>query len=299
VILDRQAVESYGTRIIDRLAVDLRSTYPGQRGLSRRNLHYMRAFAAAWPDPEVVQRVVAQLPWRSVIALLDRTDEPDERAFYAERAAAEGWTQPVLLDRIAGNLYRREGAAPSNFASATSRTEELQLRPLAADPYLLDFLQLAPGASERALKDALVGRVTEFLRHLPLGFAYLGRQYRLTVGDDDFYIDLLFYSTRLHRYVVFELKVGHFNPAHVGQLNFYVTAVERQLRTERDDPTVGILLVTEKDDTVVEYALASIDNPLAVASYRYSELPDELRQQLPTATDLTAALSRPEAEDDR
>jgi predicted nuclease of restriction endonuclease-like (RecB) superfamily len=290
-ILDRQIEQRYGTATINRLSADLKARYPNQRGFSPRNLWYMRAFAAAWPDQDILQQLLQNLGWGQNTILLDRIPDPDTRRWYAERAIADGWTQAILNDRITAQLHLREGAAPSNFAIAVPDIDgDRVLDRLATDPYRLDFVTLDRDASERDLETALVERVTEFLTHLGRGFAYMGRQHRITVGDTDFHLDLLFYNVELHAYVVFELKTTTFTPAQSGQLAFYVTAIERQLRRDGDGPTIGVLLVAGKDRTVVEYALAAASAPLAVASYSYRELPAALRTRLPDDDELESAL---------
>jgi len=251
----------------------------------------MRAFAQAWPDgTSVVQQAVGQLPWGHVVALLQQLDDSKTREFYAARAAQGGWSRAVLEHHISTGLHRRVGRAPSNFATTIPADQQDLARELAIDPYRLDLLGAEEAQTERDLEDVLVRRVTDFVAAIGVGLGYLGRQYRLVVGDQEFYCDLLFYSARMHRYVVFELKARRAEPADIGQLSFYVTAVERTLRTERDDPTIGILLVADKDDVVIEYALAGTTAPMAVARYAWAELPEEVRVGLPAAEDLDRAV---------
>ena len=293
-ILERRSVEGHGAAVIDRLARDLSSSFPGQRGFSKRNLQYMRAFAAAWPSAEKVQQLLHFLPWGHIQTLLDRLDDTGHREWYAQRVLDGGWSRGVLLDRLNAQLHLREGQAPSNFPARLGENSEMAdpLRSLATDPYRLDFIELEPGTSERRFEQAIVDQMTSFLQHLGRGFAYMGRQYRLHVGGDEFLLDLLFYSTHLHAYVVFELKVSSFEPSHAGQLAFYVTAIERTLRRDGDGPTIGVLLVPDKNNVVVEYTLASIDSPMTVASYTYRELPAALQQELPAAADLEEMVKR-------
>ena len=289
-IVERQHVERYGSSVIERLSTDLRARFPGQRGFSVRNLHYMRSFAAAWPDREILQKVLQNLGWGQIQLLLDKLDDQHVRDWYARRSLTDGWTHGIMADRISAQLHLREGAAPSNFPTTASDVDHVVLDRLATDPYRLDFIALGPGVGERSLEDALTAWVTEFLTHLGTGFAYMGRQYRVEVGGDEFFIDLLFYNTQLHRYVVFEVKSRPFRPSDVGQLNFYVTAVERTLRSEKDSPTIGVLLVTGKNRVVVEYSLASIGTPMTVANYAYDELPPDVRSQLPAGEELAHAI---------
>lgn len=295
LIVERRAIEGYGANVVRRLSADLAVAVPGQRGFAPRSLQYMRAFAVAWPDFEKVRQLSHFLAWGHIQTLLNRLDEPAEREWYARRSIEDGWSRGVLIDRINAQLHLREGAAPSNFPSTITDvpTTDPALQALATDPYRLDFVTLGKGASERQFEQALVERITDFLQHLGRGFAYMGRQHRLTVGDSDFFLDLLFYNTHLHAYVVFELKVQPFAPEHVGKLNFYVTAIERELRRAGDQPTIGVLLVPAKDEIVVEYSLASVTKPMTVASYSYRELPEAIQRELPAAAEIASAVTRP------
>jgi predicted nuclease of restriction endonuclease-like (RecB) superfamily len=268
LIRQRRAEQGWGTKVVERLAADLRAEFPGLRGFSPRNLVYMQTFAGAVEGP-VAQQAVAQLPWGHVTVLLDKLDDLGEREFYASRAAANGWSRAVLTHQITTGLHLLSGEAVTNF---------------------LDFLALEPGFTERHLEDALVARLTHFLAELGEGFAFVGRQYRLTVDGEDFFADLLFFHLGLRCYIVFELKVGAAAPAHLGQLNFYVNVVDDLMRRpEHDDgPTIGILLAATRNDVVVEYALRGFDTPLAVSTYRTTAaLPDEVRAALPSVEDLT------------
>jgi predicted nuclease of restriction endonuclease-like (RecB) superfamily len=288
LIRQRRAEQGWGTKVVERLAADLRSEFPGMRGFSPRNLVYMQTFAGAVEGP-VAQQAVAQLPWGHVTVLLDKLDDPGERDFYASRAASYGWSRAVLTHHITTGLHRRSGEAVTNF-SATLGPESDLVTEIVQDPYNLDFLALEPGFTERHLEDTLVARLTHFLAELGEGFAFVGRQYRLTVDGEDFFADLLFFHLGLRRYIVFELKVGAAAPAHLGQLSFYVNVVDDLMRRpEHDDgPTIGILLAATRNDVVVEYALRGFDTPLAVSTYRTTAaLPDEVRAALPSVEDLT------------
>ncbi len=287
IILDRQQRHRWGTKVIQRLSTDLRAAYPGRRGFSISNLDYMRRFAAAFPTGPISQQPIGRLGWGSVTILLDKFDTPEERAFYAARAAQSGWSQAVLRDRIRGRLHLREGGAPSTFERTLPAAEQPAAQELARDPWIFDFLRLDRHVSERDVERALVDNLAEVLVELGTGFAYMGRQFRLVIGGDELFLDLLFYHVRLHRYVVFELKVGKFLAEHTGKLSLYLSAVDELI----SDPTVdgsaiGILLVTERNDHVVEFALRGIDQPMAVSRYTYRELPSEVRGALPDADTL-------------
>ena len=226
LILDRQNNAGWGAKVIDRLSADLRNAYPDMQGFSPRNLKYMRAFAAAWPDREIVQRVVARLPWRQNIALLERLDDARTRLWYAERALEQAWSQPVLRHHIDNRDYERQGMAISNFTSTLPPSDPDMAEQAFKDPYLFDFLGTADPRREREVEQALVDHIQRFLLELGTGFAFVGRQVLLEVGDQDFFVDLLFYHLKLRCYVVVELKAVPFEPAFVGQVNLYLSAAE-------------------------------------------------------------------------
>lgn len=289
LIRQGQIEQGWGAGVAARLGADLRDAFPSMRGFSPRNLAYMRAFAAAFEGDEIVQQPVAQLPWGHVTVLLDKLDTTDDRAFYAARAAEHGWSRAVLTHHITSGLRERTGGAVTNFPTTLGLESDL-VTEIVRDPYNLEFLSLDTGFSERGLEDALVTRLTHLLHELGEGFAFVGRQYRLTVDGQDFFADLLFFHLGLRRYVVFELKVVPAAPEHLGQLNFYVNVVDDLLRRPEhgDGPTIGILLAATRNDIVVEYALRGLDAPLAVSTYTTSAaLPEDLRRALPSVEELS------------
>lgn len=291
-IRSRQRAEGWGTRVIDRLAADLRSAFPGMRGLSRSNLSYMRALADTWPESAIVQQAVGQLPWGHVTVLIDKLTDQAERDWYAAAAVRWGWSRAVLTHQIAGRLHTRSGAAPSNFPARLPAADSELAQQLTRDPYVLDFLDLAGPVAERDLEDALVARVQAFLLELGHGFAFVGRQYRFEVDGEEFRIDLLFFNWVQSRFVVVELKTARFRPEFTGQLGFYVAWVDEQLRDRSHHAaTVGILLCAGRSDSVVRYSLAGSAVPLAVADYTYDALPAAVREVVPTAGALLAAVA--------
>jgi predicted nuclease of restriction endonuclease-like (RecB) superfamily len=295
VILGRQQSEGWGAKVIDRLSADLRAAFPDMQGLSPRNLKYMRAFAAAWPDEAIVQRAIAQLPWRQNIALLDKLDSPAERLWYARKAVGEGWSQPVLCLQIEKQLHRRDGKAQSNFPTTLPPADSDLAAQIFKDPYLFDFIGTADPRREWEVERALVDHIQRFLLELGAGFAFVGRQVHLEVGDDDFYLDLLFYHLRLRRYVVVELKARDFKPGDAGQMNLYLSAADDLLRHPDDLPTIGLLLCKQRNKVVVEYALRGMDRPIGVAEWQtqlVETLPKELESSLPTVAQIEAELSR-------
>lgn len=269
--------------MIDRLAHDLRGAFPEMKGFSPRNLKYMRTFAAAWPDAEFVQGVLAQLPWYHQIALLDKLKENDARQWYACKAIENNWSRNVLVMQIETRLRERQGQAITNFEQQLPRPQSDLARESLKDPYRFDFLGLSDDAQEREVESALVQHVMRFLLELGAGFAFVGRQVLLNVGGEEFFIDLLFYHLKLRCYVVIELKAGKFNPEHLGQLGFYLTAVDRQVKDEQDQPTIGLLLCKSKNKVVAEYALGDKNQPMGIAEYKLVEsLPEPLQTSLPT-----------------
>lgn len=217
-ILERQAQQGWGAKVIERLAHDLRAAFPDMKGFSPRNLKYMRAFAEAWPDAEFVQGVLAQLPWYHQLALLDKLRSEDERRWYAAKAIEHNWSRNILVIQIETRLREHTGTAITNIAAQLPRPHSDLARESLKDPYRLDFLGLGEDAEERAIESAIDRHITQFLIELGTGFAYVGRQVHLEVGGDDFFLDLLFYHLKLRYYVVVELKAGAFKPEHTGQL---------------------------------------------------------------------------------
>ncbi|MFJ4837943.1 YhcG family protein [Streptomyces sp. NPDC088746] len=283
-ILERQGEERWGTKVVGRIATELRTEFPNQRGFSHSNVKYMQQMARTWPDP-IGQQAVGQLPWGHVVTLMSKCKTRFELDFYAQHAVHHGWSRDRLSTHIRSGLHLAQGAAANNFDVTLPQASDAAEQ-VFKDPYRLDFTQLSDTAAERDLEDALVTRIVQFLTELGFGFAFVGRQYPLTVGDTEFRIDLLFYHFRLHRFVVIELKTTKAHPSHLGQLSFYVTAVDRLLRDpERDDRTLGILIAESKDETVVEFALQSQNEPLAVSTY--AALPSRVRELMPSSDDLS------------
>lgn len=274
--------------VLERLAADLRAEFPTMKGFSATNLKYMRRFAEAWPEPDSIgQRSVDQLPWGHVIELLTKVESLELRDWYALKDMQHGWTRAVLLHQITTRLHEREGVAPSNFSAALEDKDSELAQQLTKDPYTLEFLALDGDTSERTLEERLVARIIETLRELGVGFAFVGRQVHFDVDGDDFYVDLLFFHVEQLRYVVIELKTESFDPRQMGQLGFYVAVVDGQLRnSDKHLPTVGILLVADKNDTVVRYSLAGTTQPVAVSRY---ELSRETQAALPDETALVSA----------
>lgn len=282
-ILARQEAQGWGAKVIDRLAHDLRAAFPEIKGFSPRNLKYMRAFAEAWPDADFVQASLAQLPWYHQLALLDKLRTESDRRWYAAKAAEHNWSRNVLVVQIETGLRARTGTAITNFGTQLPKPQSDLAHESLKDPYRLDFLGIGAEAEEREIESALVRHITHFLLELGAGFAFVGRQVHIEVGGDDFFIDLLFYHLKLRCYVVLELKAGPFKPEHTGQLAFYLTAVDAQMKDADDNPTIGLLLCKSKNRVVAEYALRDSNKPIGVAEYQLvNALPDPLKTSLPS-----------------
>ncbi|MFQ6350070.1 PDDEXK nuclease domain-containing protein [Pseudomonas sp. R11F] len=291
-ILTRQAEQGWGSKVIDRLAQDLRTAFPRMKGFSPRNLKYMRAFAEAWPDSEFVQEVLAQLPWYHQLALLDKLPSPETRRWYIAQAIEHNWSRNTLAMQIENRLLERSGKAVSNFEYHLPKPQSDLARESLKDPYRFDFLSLGLDAQERDIENALIKHVTDFLLELGAGFAFVGQQVLLDVGGDEFFVDLLFYHLKLRCYVVIELKAGKFKPEHLGKLSFYLAAVDAQLKHPQDGPTIGLLLCKSKNEVVAEYALRDNNRPIGVAQYQLVEsLPAELQTNLPSIEQIERELA--------
>ena len=292
-ILERQKMQGWGAKVITRLAEDLRTAFPEMKGFSRANLMYMRGFAAAWTEAEIVQEPLGQLPWYHQVTLLDKLSKKSERLVYADLAVKNGWSRNAMVHHIELDTAKRIGQAANNFSMTLPAPQSDLAIECLKDPYKLDFLGLGQEAQERDIENALVQHVTNFLLELGDGFAFVGKQVHLEVGEQDFYVDLLFYHIKLHCYIVIELKTAAFKPEHIGQLSFYVTAVDRQLKSEQDAPTIGLLLCKTKDKVVAEYALQDIHKPIGISEYELTRsIPENLKSSLPSIEQLETELAK-------
>lgn len=294
VILQRQASAGWGAKVIDRLSADLREAYPEMRGLSPRNLLFMRSFAAEYSDRGIVKQLVSQLPWGHIIRLLQRIKEPDIRYWYIKASIEHGWSRNILELQIQSNAHERQGRAITNFPATLPPVDSDMAAQVFKDPYLFDFVGTADPRREREIERALVDHIQRFLLELGAGFAFVGRQVHLEVGSQDFFLDLLFYHLKLRRYVVVELKAVPFDPGFAGKMNMYLSAVDDLLRHPDDKPSIGLLLCRSKDKLVVEYALRDIRKPIGVADWETTlvkSLPGELKSSLPTVQEIESALT--------
>lgn len=298
-ILQKQKQSGWGAKVIDRLAYDLKEAFPEMNGFSARNLKYMRKFAEEWPECEIVQRTVAQIPWRSNLTLLEKLKEPELRLLYAEQTIANGWSKNILAVQIETKLHKRIGQTANNFEVTLPPDDSDMANQIFKDPYLFDFLGTAEVRKEAELEKKLIEHLEKFLLELGQGFAFVGRQVHMEVGGDDFYIDLLFYHLKLRCYVVVELKAGKFCPGHVSQLTMYMNIVDDVLRHPDDKPTIGLLLVKENNHTVAKYALAGNTKPIGVAEWEQQitdSLPEDLKPSLPSIEEIEKEMDQ-EAEE--
>ncbi len=295
-IAARQEEHGWGAQVIARLSADLHHAFPDMRGFSPRNLQYMRTFAGAYPEPQIAQQLLRNLPWGHITHLLDRVADPATRDWYAQQATTHGWSRAILLHQIESRLYERQGQATTNFRTTLPPPQSDLAQQALKDPYTFDFLTLGDAAHERDLERGLTDHIRAFLLELGVGFAYVGSQYHLEVGGQDYYIDLLFYHLKLRCYFVLDLKATEFRPEDAGKMNFYLSAADDLLRHPDDQPSIGLILCKSRNKVVAEYALRDMSKPIGVSAYQLTEaLPERLQGSLPTIEELEATLSDVEA----
>lgn len=292
-ILTRQEKHGWGAKVIDRLSCDLSSAFPELKGFSPRNLKYMRLFAESYQDLTIVQQVAAQLPWFHLVKLMDKIKDADERLFYMKKAIEHGWSRNIMIHQIELGLYKRQGKATTNFQSKLPAPHSDLAHQTLKDPYIFDFLNLSTEAHERDLENALMEHVQKFLLELGAGFSLVGKQYRLEVAGEDFYIDLLFYHLKLRCFIVIELKSDKFKPEFAGKMNFYLSALDSTLKHPTDNPSIGLILCKTKNEVLAEYTLRDMTKPIGLAEYQLTEaLPENLKTNLPTIEELEAELAK-------
>jgi predicted nuclease of restriction endonuclease-like (RecB) superfamily len=294
-ILENQNNAGWGAKVIDLLSKDLSTSFPEMKGFSVRNLKYMRSFAEANPDYQIVQQGAAQLPWFHNCVLLDKIKDQDERLWYIKQTIKNGWSRKVLIHQVEQKLYKRQikNEKTHNFKATLTPTQSDLAHQTLKDPYIFDFLSIGKEAQERDIENELTTHITNFLLELGAGFSYVGRQIHLKVGKQDYYIDLLFYHLKLRCYIVIELKMGEFRPEHAGKINFYLSAVDDLRRHPDDNSSIGIILCQSKEKIIVEYALRNLNRPIGVSQYKLVEtLPDNLKANLPSIEEIEKELSK-------
>jgi predicted nuclease of restriction endonuclease-like (RecB) superfamily len=304
-IVEKQRALGWGESVVEMISTDLRRAFPQTAGFSPRNLRSMKQFYRAYSDPAIwlqavaklskgeatdfLLRAVAEIPWGHNLIILNKSQDPAARLYYLRATARFGWSRNVLLNQIKAGTYERAVTKKKahNFPLAMPKHLAEQADEMLKSSYNLEFLGLRRAVKERELEDQLTSRLQAFLLELGYGFCFVGRQYRLTLGENEYFIDLLFYHRILRALVAFELKVGRFEPEHAGKMDFYLNLLNDTERAPDDRPSIGIILCAEKDDVEVEYALRAKRNPIGVAVYQLqSKLPADLKGKLPTAKQL-------------
>lgn len=299
MIISKQKESSWGDKILENISKDLKKEFPALQGFSLRNIHYMKKWVLFYSNnqqsiDEIVQQLVAQIfqiPWGHNIHIISKVKNIDEALFYISKTIENNYSRAQLIEQMSKELYLRSGKAITNFESKLPKPQSALANEITKDPYNFDFLTLRESYDEKELEEALIQNMTKFLLELGSGFAFVGQQYKITVDNNDFKIDLLFYHVKLHCFVVVELKTTDFKPEYTGKLNFYITAVDEQIKTKFDNPTIGILICKSKSDTIVEYALRNVNTPIGISEYQLTEiLPKEYESSLPTIEQIEAEL---------
>ncbi len=296
-IVEKQKTASWGSGFLKQMSKDLMHEFPDMKGFSKRNLELIRKWYLFYSqDNTITKQVVSQLvkiPWGHNIVIFQKNSDIRKALFYVQKTMEHGWSRSVLVHQIESRLYERSGKAITNFSNTLPNPQSDLANELTKDPYQFDFLTLREKHDERELEDALMEHITKFLLELGQGFAFVGRQYKLDIGGKDFKIDLLFYHLKLYCYVVVELKVVDFEPEFAGKLNFYISAIDGELKSEKDNPTIGILICKSKNRTIVEYALKDINKPIGVSEYKLSNvLPEDFKSTLPSIEEIEAELNK-------
>jgi predicted nuclease of restriction endonuclease-like (RecB) superfamily len=271
-LLQRQKVEAWGSKYLEQISKDLKAEFSNVSGFSERNLMRMRQFASLY-HAEITPQAVAQLPWGHISVLIQKVKDKPARDWYAQQALQQGWSRNVLNMMLKQDLYARQIEAPkiTNFRETLPTAQSDMAEQMFKDPYCFEFLTMDKSVHERTIENALINHIRDFLLELGQGFAFIANQYHLTVGGDDFYIDCLFYHLKLRCYVVIELKSGKFKPEYSGQLNFYLTAIDRELKGAGDQPAIGILLCGTKNEIVAQYAVDGMTKPMGISQYELGE----------------------------
>jgi predicted nuclease of restriction endonuclease-like (RecB) superfamily len=317
IIFEQEKIKGWGSKVVEKLSKDLSSEFPDMKGFSSRNLRYMRDFYLAYPEfrdidtqkilqtppaklqetdiqkDTILQDLLAKLSWYHHTTLLDKIKDRETRLFYIQETVKNGWSRDVMVHQIESKLHLRKGKILSNFKNTIAPDQSELTQQLFKDPYKFEFIYLGKEANERDLEDALTNQLTKFLLELGQYFAFLGRQYKITLGDKEYFFDLLFYHTRLKRYIIIDLKIDEFKPEYKGKMEFYLNLADEYLKQDNDESSIGLILCKTKDKLVVEYALKDSKKPIGIAEYKISEtLPSELRGEMPTVEELEAQIEK-------
>jgi predicted nuclease of restriction endonuclease-like (RecB) superfamily len=286
----KQKESDWGSNLIGQIEKDLKKEFPNVKGFSRRNLFYMKKFYLFFKTENVPQ-LVAQLPWNQVRIILDKIKNKKEALFYIQESINNTWSKVLLEHQIELNLYERKGKINNNFLKTLPKKDSNFIQNYFKENYILDFLNVSEEFDEKELENAIVSNITKFLIELGKGFAFIGKQFKIIVGNKDFYIDLLFYNYILKRFIVIELKTKEFKPEYLGQIGFYINVINKNIKKNNDDETIGLLICKSKNKTIVEYALLNNKQPLGIAEYKLSKIPKNISKYLPNKEDFKKILS--------
>lgn len=287
-ILERQKEKGWGSKIIETLSEDFRKEFPEMKGVSYQNISYMQQFFSEYTNIEFLQQAIGEIPWGHNITIFSKVKNRKERIWYAEKTIENGWSRNVLSLQIQSNLYAREGKSINNFQNTLPSPQSDLAASIIKDPYNLEFLDIQGKFHEREFEGKLIEHIRKFLLELGQGFAFIGSQYHIELEGEDYYLDLVFYHVKLKCYVVIELKTGKFKPEYAGKLNFYLNLMDKKIKDDLDNPTIGLILCEEKKGITVEYAIEGINKPMGVSQFKLTEkLPDKLKEYLPTPEEIT------------
>lgn len=286
---------AWGTQFLERLSKDLKEEFPDMEGFSKTNIYNVRRFYQFYTNDEFFHQLGGKIPWRHHVEIFTKSTSIDEAHFYIQQTIENAWSRDILSLQIKSDLYSRQGKAITNFSKNLPAVDSDLTEQLLKDPYNFDFLTLTEPYRERELENALVENITKFLLELGSGFAYVGRQVPMTVGGQEYFIDLLFYHLKLRAYVVIELKATSFIPEYAGKLSFYLSAANDLLKHPTDNPTIGLMICKDKNDIVAEYALKDINQPMGISEYQLTKLfPNDFKSSLPTIEEIETQLQNHE-----
>jgi predicted nuclease of restriction endonuclease-like (RecB) superfamily len=292
-IVEKQEKHNWGKSIVENLSKDLQKEFVGVKGFSSRNLWRMRSFYVHYKDNTKLPPLVAEIGWTHNILILEKCKDDLEREFYIKMVRKFGWTRSVLVHQVEGKSYERWLLNQTNFDKTLQEKYKHQAKLAVKDSYSFDFLEMMEDYGEREMELQLIKNIRSFLMEMGTDFAFIGNQYKLTVGEEDFYIDILLYHRRLKSLIAIELKTTKFKPEHAGKMQFYLTALDETVKTEDENPAIGIIICKEKNRTIVEYALKKVNAPMGIASYTISEeLPNDMKDLLPTAEEIAESLQK-------
>ena len=283
--------KAYGNNFAKQVSTELKLTFPNMKGFSERNIRSMRLFYEEYAEDEKWQQLVAKLPWGHNLLLIEKIKDKEIRKIYAENIIKNGWSRNVLSVQIETEFHKRIGNSNNNFNLLLPPKDSDLVNNTIKDPYIFDFITLKEEYKEQELENAMIDKIKNLLVELGKGFSFVGNQYKISMEDKDYYIDLLFYHLELRCFVVVELKATSFKPEFIGQLGFYVTAIDETLKKEMDNPTIGLLLCKEKDRLSVEWSLKGTNLPIGVSSYKLNEyIPKDILDKLPTEDEINLYL---------